>query len=800
MKTTVTRGAVRALAGTGLALLLSACSKGGGSGSGEGSFRLLDFNLHNTPGVFLNEPLKFRFSENVDPATVNDSTIQIRIATPGQNIAALGEFETSGKTVTFRPKFPSRPIPVLSMIPNPVPVPPPVHFDNTDQGFNSAVNAGVSYSVTIPGFPSQNTLKTPGGRTLAQGFLSSFQTVIGPNQVVPPASPTPVLALFNDTLPGFPGRPRVASSSPLNGAQGVPRNTSPIIVEFTEPILPQTITTTSVFLLADSSPPNPPTPIPVFLNFLNDSRRGRVFITPGQELPGATEIIVRLSTRNGTNPTTVAITDFSANPRNALLPDGDPQAAFHEIRFVTSSTAQFGQIVEPFDNNTGEDALLTGARWNSTFGRSFLMPGIGGDGSMGELAPTSDVTLNTDSGSFSYTRVEIPPSVTVWVNGGQPLVLQSVGPVNVLGRIRVDGGKGGLGDSDFQNPGQFRAGAGGSPLAGGFGGGSGGDAPGRAGQPGQAPMGAPGGPGFGGGGMGSVDLGGAGGGGAYGTPGGAGGDGYPTGAPGGAAGLPYGDGSLNPLMNLLLGGAGGGGGGFGAWLGLNNPGAGGGAGGGIIFLRSGGSVTLASGSLLSANGGEGGDSDGWSVTGGGGSGGAVFVQSRRDIDLLGEVKAVGGQPGTRRDLQPPPGFPNVGLGGSGGKGRVRLESDGNINIAMPSTIDPTPAMGSLSVMTGVSIGTSIFYDTRVTDPDYLTPQVVVTPPGVPPGSVQVLYQGTVAQSGNPSQPDPQRAGPWGDTPNAADHMRFIRFRVVFTLTPGQPVPQVESVTMPYQYQ
>jgi hypothetical protein len=185
LKTTGTRGAVRVLAGTSLALLLSACSKGGGSGSGEGSLRVLDFNLDNTPGVFLNEPLKFRFSENIDPASVNDSTIQIRIATPGQNIAALGEFETSGKTVTFRPKLPSRPIPVLSMIPNPVPVPPPVHFDNTDQGFNSAVNSGVSYSVTLPGFPSQNTIKSQGGRSLSEGFQSTFITVIGPNQVVP---------------------------------------------------------------------------------------------------------------------------------------------------------------------------------------------------------------------------------------------------------------------------------------------------------------------------------------------------------------------------------------------------------------------------------------------------------------------------------------------------------------------------------------------------------------------------------------------------------------------------------------
>lgn len=267
----------------------------------------------------------------------------------------------------------------------------------------------------------------------------------------------------------------------------------------------------------------------------------------------------------------------------------------------------------------------------------------GSTGADGELAPTSNVTLQLpESGVFNFTNVNIPSGVTVTFTPNSqntPVTLLASGNVTIAGTIVLTGETG------------LSTGVGGKGGPGGAKGGNGGLLVDNfTGTAGEGP----------GGGYGGASLGT----GLTGTSGGGGG-GYAalgnnaTGnyavAPYGVGGPAYGTSSLLPL----IGGSGGGGGGSDS---SGYRGGAGGGGGGAIVIASSGTITL-SGSI-SARGGNGANVYKGGA-GGAGSGGAIRLIANT-ITGTGSLDVRGGTQGFITH--------SGSSGGAGGKGFIRTET------------------------------------------------------------------------------------------------------------------------------
>ncbi len=268
------------------------------------------------------------------------------------------------------------------------------------------------------------------------------------------------------------------------------------------------------------------------------------------------------------------------------------------------------------------------------------MAQIGGSGSLGAFAPTSDVVLDTTAGGvFDYTSISVPAGVTVRVVGPNPAVLSSQGAVDIDGVID--------GDGNYLDPG-----------AGGFRGGAAGTT--GAGAPGEGP-----------------------GGGRGGEPSILGGPGEPAAhATQGSGTAPtYGD----DLPLTLLGGSGGGGSsgpGFTVFPALD-----GGNGGGAIAVLADGPIRV--GGEIRACGE---DVLYWttSIPGGPGSGGTILLRSLQSVSVTGAVRATGGVAGYATQTL----FLN-----RGGDGYVRIDAYGGTPVTTGATVEPAPLAVELPYLT-----------------------------------------------------------------------------------------------------
>ncbi len=232
--------------------------------------------------------------------------------------------------------------------------------------------------------------------------------------------------------------------------------------------------------------------------------------------------------------------------------------------------------------------------------------------------------------AFKYTNIHVEPGAIVTFIGhpsGAPVVWLAQGDVVIEGTIYVTGsggaGTGGVPSFAIPGPGGFEGGRRGVTL-------NGFDS-----SPGMGP----------GGGDGPACSNGGGGGGGHNSSGNAGSNGSCNGA-GGA-------GYSNGLIPTLIGGSGGGGG-YSSAGGGQAGGAGGG--GGAILIASASTISLNTGSRISANGGAG------AIHSGGGSGGAIRLVAPRIAGNATGLTATGG--GTVA------GDPR---GGNGADGRIRIE-------------------------------------------------------------------------------------------------------------------------------
>lgn len=468
-------------------------------------------------------------------------------------------------------------------------------------------------------------------------------------------------------------------------------------------------------------------------------------------------------------------TESVPDATNMVL-DGNPLSPFATGNFTLLNTAtragqsttanwnsgtgtgyRFLNIPSLFANTEGGGGLGVGkAVWEPHFGTgadlvfdSSVAPNSGG--------PGDNIGLNTDTGSangdgiYEYQSFYLQAGDTITVQGGKPLLIMCQGDFIVEGSILLDGADGGDGfDTDgtaaFANAGSLAPGGiGGAGGPGGGAGGNGGDPiigtpNGAAGSLGVRVDGdIPGLPAFaGGGGVGADTSNSGGGGGGHGNSGNDGTN--DTGATGAAGGSAVGDPLFSrPVTDFepdrgywpqagTMGGTGGGGGGLdddgvgdaqtGNTTVENNDdgGAGGGGGGGSLWVIARGVCEVRSGALISANGGDGGDTyavsdvvidtgeagdaddvvvsittgtpSGEGGPGGAGAGGGICLIGRNGCTVFAgaTIQALGGTGGACADPDR--------VGGDGAFGRILLMDIGGTGVTNSGTTSPVATTGT----------------------------------------------------------------------------------------------------------
>jgi hypothetical protein len=696
-----------------------------------------------------NQALRFKFSDAVDPSTVNGSSISIRTAT---GVAPPGDFEVVGNEVVFRPRV------------------------STSGGVSTfGFLRNESYIISLAGGQSiAQSVTNLAGDGLSQEFTC---TVVASKGILDQDGEPPTVELLS---------PTVLVNAPVNPT---------IVLRFSELI----DTTPLQVSLGEASP------IRVVLR--GNLPTGECDVdTDGTALEG----VPQLSTETvGQREVTVVTFQPSALlPGNSCI-TVRVTADLRDLAGTSAIPAKFVflteqgvstpiEIRESFTGNSKQEVLISGGVWGGSQGAGARPGLVGGDGRHGSFFPglgtpmgnglfvwNGDNTLipaassltglqyQVTDGRFFFTDLVIPVGTTIRFVGSTPPVIRVRGQVRIDGSIEVNGS-----DADFQIA--TSGGATGQRVTtfpaltsltgqlgslGGAGGGRGGAGGDRCtnlgptivagvnltnGQPGQsvrvlagnAYAGAVGGTG----GLGSLvtpvtgtwasptpTVGGivyC----AYFSPGGSGGGfnssgqqpvvpvyaGSSTGsivstAPvvGGVAFdlMPFPPGGVtstySSLRHFTVGGSGGGGGGshgyglFAVGAAINKWMAGhaGTGGGGALAIRSGGSVVIGPTAVLSARGGDGvliigSSTSGNSSPGGGGSGGSFLVQSGQQVSVEGMVDARGGI-GSRVGFQVNVLQAANAAAGDGSPGFFRIEAPSS-NVVWTGSSSPTYVVNSMS--------------------------------------------------------------------------------------------------------
>ncbi|MBX3461920.1 MAG: Ig-like domain-containing protein [Planctomycetes bacterium] len=744
-----------------------------------------------------NEVLILQFSEPIDPASVNSSSIRLRTA-GGE--PPVGQLFVNGSMVEF--------IPTLS-----------ITGGQTFYGFTP----GETYTLTIPGGPDQiEVVRSTSGKPFERTLTCTLQSTLGIVDLngVPPSA----------TL----------TSPPTSQLQSAPRELD-IVLEFNElidatPFLSGTASPVAFSVRRtrlgvggerECDPNSAPVALTGSLRLDFDPARSISILTfrPAGTLPG--NVCVQITVTNG-------VQDLSGRP-----------AASQVFTFLTEVVPTVeGNVTEDFLTDAKLEVDASAGSWGAGYGR---FARIGGDARHGAFSTSIGIddgpingkrqfTINTDStiipatntysgapvavtdGRFAFTQMVVPSDVRLRFIGSVPPVLTVAGRLDILGEIDIAGGSvappaagqtggqvGGTGGIFGGNGGQGgdRCGGFGVPLGSRFSGNDGQAArvAGAGAYTGLATSGGRGSSLFPTDGLSSSLI--------YPTPlpalayspsaaaGGGGGGLWQAGGQGrvvsnnhndpvllvpprlDAMGPPAAGGTAvtlfpftptlgNPsALHFLVGGAGGGGAGSHACLALHlvrtwSIGGGGGGGGGAIALRAGHQLRLAPGSLVRASGGSvtvgptGITTNAQPAPGGGGSGGSVVLQSGNLVEVSGVVDVRGGTGGVfnRFANGSPNVIPNSAsvqiAGGDGSPGFVRLEAPGNPPTTLLASMLPPPVpqnVGTLLDRDDLVSVRSLFYSTGLLfGPEYERYEIYAEINGVP-----VVFSDDPAVSNTPAQ-------------------------------------------------
>ena len=770
------------------ALVLVGCS--GGSGSGSGGFRIpcqngADFCLISCDlgcsqtgcsitEIAENQALRFKFSDEVDPATVNGSSVSLRTAT---GVAPQGDFEVVGSEVVFRPRVTTQNgVSTFGFLRNESYILSLAGGSTIAQSVTNMSGDGLSNEFTCTVIASRGILD-------ADGEAPTVELLSPTVQVNAPVNPTIVLR-FSELI----------DTTPLQVSLG---EASPIRV-----VLRGTLPTGECDSDSDGTALEG---VPQLSTELVGQREVTVVtFQPAVQLPGNSCITVRV---------TADLRDLSGR-------SGVPA----KFVFLTEQGVSTPiEITETFSSSAKQEVLVSGGVWGGAQGPGARAGLIGSDGRHGSFDANYGTNLgggifvwNVDNttipaaasltgleyivtdGRFFFTDLVIPEGMTIRFVGSVPPVIYVRGQADIRGSIEVNGtdapstvaasglatgqqvssfnavvsltgqpgtaggvgagagGKGGdRGDNTGTGAGEFsgQAGADISVSAGhaysGAASGTGGRgslvspvtgewavptptvggivycayfSPGGSGGGFSGSGGAPSNPVYTGTGAGSVN---------FSTPVGAGQPFSVTPYP--PANPPPGYSSLEHFTVSGSGGGGGGSHGYGL-IALGSPaqrfmaGHAGTGGGGAFAIRAGGSLIIGPAAQLSARGGDGviingSPANNNSSPGGGGSGGSLLLQSGQQVSIAGDINARGGT-GSRNRLVDN-GLQRVeATAGDGASGFFRAEapnsSSGNPNVSFGGTSIPVfnsaTMSGELTDRDGLSGDTSLFYTTGLVFP------------------------------------------------------------------------------------
>lgn len=768
------RNAFSFFALAGLAALVAAGCSGGSSGSssariscaGGESFCIISCDLGcSQTGCAVNEiaenqRLRFNFSQDLDPASVNSASFSIRTVTGD---APEGDVSVSGNVLTFTPR---------------------VRTVNGISSFGFLRNE--TYLIAMPGGVSGSFgLTSRSGDRLAHEFLC---TVVATRGIIDDDQQAPTALLVAPTnLTAAPRDPTIIlrfseliDTTPLRG-----------VLTAASPVRFTLLTTQEVGGVYTCSPGSGTTleGIPT----LRTERVGSADVTvvefqPSVLLPGLSCVKINV---------TADLRDLSGR---AAIPA--------EFSFITEAGVPFPiDFLETFDSESKLDPLVSSGAWNGVANPGLL----GGDGRHGSFSytigsPLSASVYEIDAGStvipasrsltgleytitdgkFYFTDFDLPAGITVNFVGDVPPQIWVRGSANIAGSLKLNGAT----MHRFNSRGTTLASgptvagqAGGAPGPGGGSGGRGGnECPGTGpqpaynGQPGEDVQ-VPAGHAYAGqtantGGRGStlmpanglidntitqplisnlyrVSFSAGGSGGGFSGPGGTAALGTSPPAPvqtiygtPPVAGLAFDLSTMtiptgvSSLDFYMVGGSGGGGGGshnygtlwpatFDAYM----AGAGGSGGGGTMALRVGGDLLVAGSGILEAKGGAGvlingrddnntiANSD-WGICspGGGGSGGSILLQAGGDMEVFGLLDTSGGGGSSVGNVTGTTAVVNLSVhAGAGANGFYRLEAGGNLTVGGSGHVPPYTAGTNSGALTDRDdrVGcTSTWYDSQ----------------------------------------------------------------------------------------
>ncbi|MBL9079855.1 MAG: Ig-like domain-containing protein [Planctomycetes bacterium] len=365
-----------------------------------------------------NEIIVLQFSEEVDPNSVNPSSIRFRTASGEQPV---GEFFVNGKQVEF--------VPVLS-----------ISGGTTFFGFA----AGEVYTMTIPGGENEievvrSTSGKPFEKTLTCTLTSSLG-IVDLNGVPPSATMV---------------------SPPLSQLANAPRDLE-IVLEFNElidatPFLSGTASPVGFSVRRtrigtsgerECDPASQPVTVTGSLRLDFDAARGVSVLSfrPTAPLPG--NVCMQITVSNG-------VQDLSGRPAQTQV-----------FQFLTEVTpVVVDSVVETFTDAEFLDVDASAGTW-AAGAASFAR--IGGDGRHGDFDTSIAVdngsvngkrqfTINTDNtiipasktfggaavavtdGRFFFSKMVVPSDVRLKFTGANPPVITVAGRLDVLGEIDISG-------------------------------------------------------------------------------------------------------------------------------------------------------------------------------------------------------------------------------------------------------------------------------------------------------------------------------------------------------------------------
>ncbi|MEZ5989824.1 MAG: Ig-like domain-containing protein [Planctomycetota bacterium] len=677
-----------------LAALLSGCS-GSGDASGEartrGPFQVLASEPSDNGKIFLNQTVRWTFSNPVDINTAHFNSIAFAVTDAGGNPVSdqvSGSFrygrDTNGVedryVLEFVPKLPTddaytnggfRPgrVYTATVVRSVHPQDPVLRDKWGASLWEFSAHQSVRFRSASGNTPGELFLDTKLGGPKVTGW--SVGPKVGERVSLNRLGTVPVEVTLRFDQPLDPARRNVPVNQDLRPEMDRLREKGLVYLEYDDPLFGDR----RWIRCKVEMPANDATGATVVLRpdgILPNNATVRVLVEPQvQDISGESNTKdPRYSSLIGSFVTEVAfesqfdIVSFDFK-RTDLL---DPSAAFND----PVAELELGVLKASFDFEGTE----TSFNWAPTSRETFL------DTNIQSVQPTNGPPFIVTGGVFMLNDIHIKKDILVQGKGTNPLVFLANGEVRIDGHLAVDGGDGD--DVHTLNSANFPT-AGGTGVCGGGPGGKASQdvtASTQFGEDGFGPRAIPGGGGKGGqiacGGNTTTIIGGGGGGGSMATQGdpwfpasgfvmrtGKGGDGGTSNGKGGAAGptvfkdtdpdndfwgrLVEDDGTIViGELKSTVGGSGGGGGGdqtnatnckeSAANFANDRKGGGGGGGAGILVIKALGPIIVSETGLISADGGRGGGGEwaGSSTYGGGGgagSGGMVVLMSASRIDL-----------------------------------------------------------------------------------------------------------------------------------------------------------------------